>query len=165
MTLHSFRITAAVVAVPALALAACEAPPQEAPAAPPAEAPPSAQPQPPEPAAAADRGMVEPPFVGRWAAEAAWCANETGAERPIRITASRFEGYENRCDIRSVVRNPEGWDATLACEAEGQRTTERVRMQVRGDEMVVTYRDRDATAVTFVRCREPAATDAPAPPR
>lgn len=164
MTLRRFPIAAAAVAP--LVLAACEAPPQEAPAAPPAEASPAAQPEPPpEPAPAADRGMVEPPFVGRWAAEAAWCANETGAERPIRITASRFEGYENRCDIRSVVRNPEGWDATLACEAEGQRTTERVRMQVRGDEMVVTYRDRDATAVTFVRCREPATTDESAPAR
>src|SRR5690606_29790740 len=107
----------------------CEAPSQS----PPDQSPPSA-----ESAPATDGAMTEPPFAGRWAANADWCATTDGAERPIRITASRFEGYENHCDIRSVVRTPEGWDATLACQAEGESHQERVSMDVRDERMTLT---------------------------
>lgn len=136
-----------------LAPAACE------PAAPP-EAPPPAEPASEQPAAV--QGEVEPTFVGRWAADPAWCRNDSGAERPIRLTLRRFEGYENVCDVRALMRDDTGWEATLACEAEGARTTERLRLQPVGDHLMITWRDRDDAEVLFTRCPEPDAAQADA---
>ena len=72
-------------------------------------------------------------FVGLWAANRAWCANPRGAERPIEISTTRFEGYENSCGILSVNQVADGYEAGLACSAEGQTSRERVRMNVQGD--------------------------------
>lgn len=140
----------------AAGLAACDAGPTETPAepiTPPPAGPPSAERTSPEaepPVAKGEAG--DPGFVGRWAADPAWCGNTIGAERPIRITASRFEGYENQCDVTALVRGADGWDATLACEAEGQQSTERVGFAVDGDTLTLTYRDREGGPVTFTRC-------------
>ena len=91
-------------------------------------------------------------FVGRWAADVAWCAAPQGANRPIEITATRFEGYENSCAIASVQQGEAGYDATLACQSEGLTSTERVRMVVAGQTLNLTYLDRDARSVRLLKC-------------
>ena len=94
-------------------------------------------------------------FVGLWAANRAWCANPRGAERPIEISTIRFEGYENSCGILSVTQVADGYEAGLACTAEGQTSRERVRMNVQGDAMRLTWLNRNSAAVSLVRCPAP----------
>lgn len=96
-------------------------------------------------------------FVGRWAADAAWCANTQGAERPIEITTTRFEGYENSCAITSLDEVATGYQAGLSCEAEGQTSTERVRMSVQGESLRLTWPDRNGAVVLLTRCPAPTA--------
>ncbi len=91
-------------------------------------------------------------FVGIWAADVAWCAAPQGANRPIEITPTRFEGYENSCAITSVHEGEAGYDATLACQSEGVASTERVRMSVAGQTLSLTYLDRDARSVRLLKC-------------
>lgn len=97
-------------------------------------------------------------FVGLWSANRAWCARPQGAERPIEITTTRFEGYENSCGILSVNQVADGYEAGLACSAEGQTSRERVRMNVQGDAMRLTWLNRNSAVVSLVRC--PVATEA-----
>lgn len=93
-------------------------------------------------------------FVGTWAANAEWCGNTSATtdQVPIRITAERFEGYENRCDITAIDQTGDSYDASLRCEAEGMTSQEQVNMRVVGDVLTLTYADRSGEPVTFVRC-------------
>lgn len=91
-------------------------------------------------------------FVGRWAADVSWCPNTTGVERPIEITTTRFEGYENSCSIDRIDENAGGYDAALTCQAEGATARERVRMAVQGDSLRLTWPDRDGAVVVLTRC-------------
>lgn len=100
-------------------------------------------------------------FVGRWAANTAWCANPRGAERPIEISTTRFEGYENSCGILSISQVSDGYEAALACAAEGETTTERIRMAVQGDSLRLTWLNRNNAVVSLARCPAPAAAPAP----
>ena len=102
-------------------------------------------------------------FVGRWAADAGWCANAQGAERPIEITATRFEGYENSCSIVSITQVADGYEAALACASEGQTMSERVRMSVQGDAMRLTWLNRNDAVVSLVRCPAAVQTTPPSP--
>lgn len=124
---------------------------------------------PTEPAAPADGAPAAPPapepgvtptlpgtgptsFVGRWAANVAWCAAPKGAERPIEITPTRFEGYENSCAIETVTETAIGYDAALVCQSEGTTRRERVRMAVAGQTLNLTYLDRDGPGVQLTKC-------------
>jgi hypothetical protein len=91
-------------------------------------------------------------FVGLWAAKAAWCAAPQGANRPVDISPTRFEGYENSCAITAVHEDDTGYDATLACQSEGRAATERVRMSVAGQTLTLTYRDRGNQSVRLLKC-------------
>lgn len=91
-------------------------------------------------------------FVGRWAADVSWCPNTTGPQRPIEITTTRFEGYENSCAIGSVDQVAEGYEAALTCTAEGAVSTERVRMAVSDQTMRLTWLNRDNAVVTLTKC-------------
>jgi hypothetical protein len=144
----------------ALTLAACGAsetnPPTE-PAAP-ISTPEAEEPAPPTPPPGV--GSIMPgsgpqTFVGRWAANRAWCANPQGAERPIEISTTRFEGYENSCGILSVSQVRDGYEAGLACSAEGQTSRERVRLNVQGDVMRLTWLNRNSAVVSLARCPAP----------
>ena len=104
----------------------------------------------PGPSSRASRGAKS--FVGRWAANAAWCADPRGDERPIEITPMRFEGYENSCDIASITEVASGYDAALVCAAEGQTRRERVRLAVSGDMLTLVYLDRDNALIRLGRC-------------
>lgn len=155
------------IAVLLLSLAACERagvnPPTEpanpiqttevAPAAP---APPGIGPAMP--------GAGPASFVGRWAGNAAWCANTTGPERPITISTLRFEGYENSCAITSLDQVQDGYELTLACQAEGEATRERVRLSAQDDVLRLTWLNRHDAVVLLARCPAPAATAAPTTP-
>jgi len=105
-------------------------------------------------------------FVGRWAADVNWCAAPQGERRPIQITATRFEGYENSCMIAAVDEVADGYVATLACIAEGAALSERVRFQVTQDVMRLSYLDRAGEPVTLKKCTtlEDTATTRPAVP-
>jgi hypothetical protein len=96
-------------------------------------------------------------FVGRWAANPRWCARTAGDERPIDISTTRFEGYENSCGIIAVSQVADGYEASLACSAEGQTSTERVRMSVQGDAMRLVWLNRNEATVSLARCPAPAA--------
>jgi hypothetical protein len=145
------------IALPfALLLVACgdEAtnPPTEP--APPVVTPEAAAPPPNAPpgAGAALPGAGPASFVGRWAADIAWCSNTTGAERPIEITTTRFEGYENSCSIDRIDEEAGGYDANLTCQAEGMTAQERVRLAVQGDSLRLTWPDRNGAVVLLTRC-------------
>ncbi len=91
-------------------------------------------------------------FVGRWAADVSWCAAPQGERRPIEITSTRFEGYENSCAIATVDEVADGYVATLACQSEGTARSERVRFQVSQEVMRLTYLDRGGGPVTLRKC-------------
>ncbi len=102
-------------------------------------------------------------FVGLWAYKAAWCAAPQGANRPIDISPTRFEGYENSCAITSVHEDDTGYDATLACQSQGRTSSERVRMGVAGQTLSLTYLDRDNRTVRLLKCTTLSDTTALAP--
>ena len=150
-----------------LALAACgqsETNPPTDPAAPidtpEAEAPPVT---PPPGVGTIMPGSGPQTFVGRWAANPAWCARVQGAERPIEITTTRFEGYENSCGILSISQVADGYQAALACASEGQTTSERIKMAVQGDGMRLTWLNRNNAVISLARCPASAAPPAAAP--
>lgn len=91
-------------------------------------------------------------FVGRWAADVSWCPNTIGIERPIQITTTRFEGYENSCAITSITQVADGYEAALSCAAEGMVSNERVRMSVTGQTLRLTWLNRDNAVVTLKKC-------------
>ena len=91
-------------------------------------------------------------FVGRWAADVSWCAAPQGERRPIEITSTRFEGYENSCNIAAVDEVADGYVATLACVSEGAVRSERVRFQVGAAMMRVSYLDRAGEPVVLRKC-------------
>lgn len=105
-------------------------------------------------------------FVGRWAADVSWCAAPQGERRPIEITSTRFEGYENACAIAAVDEVADGYVATLACVSEGEARSERVRFQVTQDVMRLSYLDRAGDPVTLRKCTtlEDTATRPPVTP-
>lgn len=105
-------------------------------------------------------------FIGRWAAEVSWCAAPQGERRPIEITSTRFEGYENACEIAAVDEVADGYVATLACVSEGTVRSERVRFQVTQDVMRLSYLDRTGDPVTLRKCTtlEDTATTQPVVP-
>lgn len=149
-----------------LALAACGRPGTNSPTdpaapieTPEAEAPP---PTPPPGVGSIMPGSGPQTFVGRWAANTAWCANTQGAEGPIEITTMRFEGYENSCGIVSISQVSDGYEASLACAAEGTTSDERIRMAVHGEGMRLTWLNRNNAVVSLVRCPAPA-EDGPPP--
>ena len=141
------------------ALAACGQSgvnPPTAPAAPintpEAEAPP---PTPPPGVGSIMPGSGPQTFIGLWAANRAWCINPAGAQRPIAISTTRFEGYENSCGIVSVSQVADGYEVSLACAAEGRTSSERVRMNVQGDNMRLTWLNRNSAVVSLARCPVP----------
>lgn len=150
MTRATFSLLAA------LALAACgpgEPNPPTEPAepidSPEAEAPPG---PPPPGTGSILPGSGPRSFVGRWAADVSWCPNVTGPERPIEITTTRFEGYENSCAIAAVDQVADGYEAALTCTAEGAVTNERVRMAVSGQTLRLTWLNRDNAVVALTKC-------------
>ena len=100
-------------------------------------------------------GLGPATFVGRWAAKPGWCAAPSGAQRPIEISITRFEGYENSCVITDIAQAGDGYDLALACAAEGAVAQERVRLAVAGDDMRLTWLTRGGLEVSLKRCPSP----------
>lgn len=101
--------------------------------------------------AAASAGAAEP-WEGLWAADPAWCAGG-GEGAPVRITASAFEGLENRCEIAGIQPLGVGrsWRADLLCTGEGMtdRTSELFLLD--SDGALVRYTE-DGLAIRMTRC-------------
>lgn len=153
-----FRLTPAVALTGLLTLAAC-GPAETNPPTEPAEAietPAAETPPPPPPPGAGSvlPGTGPQSFVGRWAADVSWCLNQQGPERPIEISTTRFEGYENSCAIGSVDQVGEGYEADLVCTGEGMTARERVRMAVSGQTMRLTWLNRENAAVNLTKCTQ-----------
>lgn len=91
-------------------------------------------------------------FVGRWAAQPGWCGNTAGPEQAIKISTTRFEGYENACHINRIGEVAGGYIAYLSCEAEGASTAERLGLSVAGQTLTVTWLDRASLKTEFTRC-------------
>lgn len=93
-----------------------------------------------------------PAFVGSWAADAAWCSNTSGPERPIVITETEFRGYENTCQITELQPvDGDEWTATFVCQAEGTTTSQPVRLEADADELELTW-VQDGRSVEWRRC-------------
>jgi len=107
---------------------------------------------PPPGAGPAMPGAAPRNFVGRCAADVSWCPNTIGIERPIEITTTRFEGYENSCAITSIIQVADGYEADLTCTGEGMVSNERVRMSVTGQTLRLTWLNRDNAVVTLTKC-------------
>lgn len=105
---------------------------------------------PAEPAPARTTGHAE--LLGDWAAYPAWCSNTTGPERPITITLTRFEGYENSCAIEASRPIAEGHEMDLVCQGEGQETRETVRASATENRLILSYPERDGATVALTRC-------------
>ncbi|MCE8021412.1 hypothetical protein HOP51_15025 [Halomonas sp. MCCC 1A11036] len=91
-------------------------------------------------------------YVGRWAAEPAWCA-QGGEERAITLSPSRFEGYENTCKMEASQESEGTWTARLECSGEGMESSERIRMRLEDHKaMTLTWLDRDDAEVALMRC-------------
>lgn len=139
------------LALPLLALlAACDNSPKP----PASQAPAATQPAASAPATArpADSAAAAPLF-GTWAANLANCGSAA-----VIISATRFEGAENQCDITSLSDNADGtFTAGLACSGEGQTASENVQMTPvfapTGEGVVLNYLDRGGERVTLLRCR------------
>ena len=141
-----------------LLLAACDqAPQQTASSAQPADRTPAETSS--QPAAEAQAGAPAAdtaPLFGTWAANLAWC-DGNGEGFPITISATRFEGRENVCDITSLEDNGDGsFTAALSCTGEGQTNTERVAMTPifgpSGEGLRLDYLDRSGEPTTVFRC-------------
>lgn len=93
-----------------------------------------------------------PAYVGSWAAERSWCANTLGPERPIMVTETTFNGYENTCQITQLEPTEEGWNAVFVCQAEGTTSNRSVRMVADDGRLEITWLD-EGYAVEWNRCR------------
>lgn len=150
---------ALAAALAALSLAACSAEEREttpdtpAPGAAEGQPIPAAPPE-PEPERSPTAPSPDAPYVGVWAGPQASCDNRPGSGEaaPIQITRTDFIGYENRCEIRSVTRTGEGYEAVMRCTSEGETSSERLVLGVNADTLDITYSDRDDMTASFVRC-------------
>ncbi|MHB1109504.1 MAG: hypothetical protein ACYCZU_04170 [Devosia sp.] len=142
------RLTLALPLI--VVLAACDNSPK-----PPAtQAPPASQPAAEAPAATTPASpAAAAPLLGTWAAVLADCGTAA-----VTISATRFEGAENRCDIKALADNGDGtFTASLACTGEGQTASESVQMTPvvapTGEGVVLNYLDRGGEKVTLLRCK------------
>ncbi len=93
------------------------------------------------------------PWVGKWAADPAWCADADKIGRktpaPVELTPTEFLGYENSCTITKVVQpgSMQAWLLKLECQSEGS---------VYDDEMLVAV-NRDGRLWWIDGASEPAA--------
>jgi hypothetical protein len=126
-------------------LAACDNSPR---------APAASQPAAKTPAASATASPVAAaPLFGSWAAVLANCGTAA-----VTISATRFAGAENQCDVKTLADNGDGtFTASLACAAQGQAASENIQMTPvfapTGEGVVLNYLDRGGEKVTLLRCK------------
>ncbi len=154
----SFPRLAAAAAVLAL-LAACDnspKPPPQQPAAPATTAPASGAAPAAAPAAtpaaapqAAAAGDATAPLMGRWSADPATCGSAD-----ITITATRFEGAQNQCDITALTDKGDGsFNAAMSCGSAGtQNVNMRPLFAPSGEAIGLTWIDRGNEQTTVYRC-------------
>lgn len=145
------RLAFALLALPLLV--ACESNQQPAP---PATEAPAAETSPPAAAPGPAAQAELAPLFGTFAADLSWCGGE-GDGFPVTISATRFEGRENICDITAITDRGDGsFAADLVCTAEGQTVEERLELvpifAPTGEGLTIVYADRGGEATTLLRC-------------
>lgn len=143
--------TILVSATLAVVLAACGGAPADAPS---GDAAAPATPAPPTANEAVSR------LYGTWALAADQCTQQV-----LRISATRFEGAENGCDIQEYADNGDmTFTASMSCAGEGQSVEEAIRMRPifgpNGAGIELTYLNRDNFGTTVFRCPDPVETSA-----
>lgn len=143
-----------------LLVAACERQDPKSPAAPVAPVITSEVAPPPAPPGVGPAlpGAGPASFVGRWAADAAWCAETAGPHQPITLSITRFQGDQHSCAIATLHQVRDGYEAGLACQAGGATSDERVRLSVQGEVLRLTWLNRNEAVLLLKRC--PAAPEA-----
>jgi hypothetical protein len=96
------------------------------------------------------------PILGTWAADLKQCGQTAG---PISISAKRFEGAENGCDIGGFTDNGDGTvTAALSCNSQGQTAKENIKLRPifgpSGEGIEMVYVDRDNKAFVVYRCEQ-----------
>jgi hypothetical protein len=139
--------TILVSATLAVVLAACGGAPADAPSG--DAASPAAPASPPTANEAVSR------LYGTWALALNQCTQQV-----LRISATRFEGAENGCDIREYADNGDlTFTASMSCAGEGQTVDEAIRMRPifgpSGAGIELTYLNRDNFGTTVFRCPDP----------
>ena len=93
------------------------------------------------------------PFQGLWAGEGTNCALSPGTapEAPVEITAERFTGYENACDLQSVrvLEANVRFRVGMRCEGEGMPYEREVTYTLSPDALLAEEGTRSAV---FTRC-------------
>jgi hypothetical protein len=98
---------------------------------------------------------VPPSYVGRWAADPAWCRNRPGTsdEIPITFTRRGMEGLENSCRFDRIGGGPAHWNIAMTCRGEGMTARDQIELSVDGNTMQIVYRSRSDAPVKLARCR------------
>ncbi len=93
-------------------------------------------------------------YVGRWAAEAAWCKNARGEgdEVPIVLRARALSGLENECRFTSLTKSGNRWQVQANCRGEGRRGRDHWIMERRGERLAIFWRG-DRTPVVYTKCQ------------
>ncbi len=93
------------------------------------------------------------PYVGRWAADPAWCANKPGETDalPITITETAFLGYENECEMDVVATDEAGvYSIRRQCVGEGVPYEDDISVSINNDRMTLTTAEGRETE--FYKC-------------
>lgn len=94
-------------------------------------------------------------FVGRWYfGDVKACKGEKGGTQGLLVyTAKEFYGYESICRIVGSTPKGAGAELTLRCRAEGETTTDREVVEVRGRQLKRTTNDGGKKQTfSYIRC-------------
>ncbi len=92
----------------------------------------------------------QPGYLGLWARQKAWCADD---DSRIRFTLRGTEEIESACDFDRIEGGNGRWSVRQTCHVEGTRTRSRMEISVDGDRMTLVFPDRKGSRTRLVRCR------------
>ena len=114
------------------------------------------------PARAADPAPTDPPYVGTWGANAAYCRipqDRRGA--PMIITTKGFDQHEAHCRFRNINQAGNTYFVVSMCSVEGDKQRNSFTLEVDGDQPTLT---RVKVSQKLIRCPEPITASPPRRP-
>jgi hypothetical protein len=90
------------------------------------------------------------PFDGRWAADVSACTGEGDFASPVVVTSQALRWRDAFCAIRTSYRVKDVWHIGAHCWAEGVNSNVPIRLQMRGDRLVLDW--KGARAEELRRC-------------
>lgn len=99
--------------------------------------------------------IASPAYEGKWASKASHCkfengehtANGSGVDGNITIKGKQYEGYEEKCTIRSAKQAGSKWTLSMDCDSEGELFKEKRVVNISGN--TATFGERGKR----VRCQ------------